>query len=342
MERMKMKRILNGLKNNQLRKLSGFLGKLKIIRKSEEIETKEPNKFVVFLKSLLFKKIVLVLVIFLALVQAAFGILVYGFKSENKITRTVAKIIPFPIAIVNQDVITYADYLSEKDYIHHFYQTTQQGDIDYESIDSEILNQLVENKLIAFQALTNKEKVNKSDVDTAINQIIDQNGGRDQVDKALNELYGLNLNQFRRLVETQMLREKINTDLIMKVSADHILIRVSKDDPQDKVDAAKAKIDNIKKEIDAGLDFNEAAKKYSDDTGSADQGGTISPFAKGEMVQEFSDAAFALPIGKVSKPVRTEFGFHLIKVKAKTGKIDKSFDDWLKGIKDKSLILNLI
>lgn len=334
-----MKRILNSLKSHRLGKL---LSKFKITRKPKENKTKDPSKFIVFLKSLLFKKIVLVLVIFIALVQVAFGILVYGFKSENKITRIAAKIIPYPIAIVNQDVVTYEDYLSEKDYIHHFYETTQQGNIDYKSIDSEILNQLVENKLIAFQALTNKEKVNKSDIDGAINQIIDQNGGRDQVDKALNELYGLNLNQFRRLVETQMLREKINSDLIIKVSADHILIRVSKDDPQDKVNAAKTKIDNIKKEIDAGLDFNEAAKKYSDDTGSADQGGTIDPFARGEMVQEFSDSAFSLPIGKVSEPVRTEFGFHLIKVKAKTGKIDKSFNDWLKVIKDKSLILNLI
>ena len=130
--------------------------------------------------------------------------------------------------------------------------------------------------------------------------------------------------------------------MILKVKVSHILIRVDKDATADKVDAAKAKIDDLKKQIDNGADFAEVAKKSSEDTGSADQGGSLDAFTQGEMVQEFADAAFATPVGKISDPVRTEFGWHIIKVENKTGKINKSFNDWLDGIKSKSLIIKFI
>ena len=310
--------------------------------KFKKLKISSDNKFILFLKSRLLKLIFVWLIGFLAVAEVVFAIMIYGFKMENKAVRYASYAVPFPVAVANQDFVTNKAYLSEKDYIHHFYQATGQTDLDFTSIDQEILNQLIENKIIGFQALRYKVKVSKSDVDNSVNQIVDQNGGSDKVNQALNELYGLTLNQFKDLVRTQLLREKVSNELIMKVSARHILILVDKDAAQDKVDAAKTKIDGIKNEIDGGLDFAEAAKKYSEDVGSADQGGKLDPFARGEMVKEFSDTAFNTPVGTVSDPVRTEFGWHIIKVESKTGKIDKSFNDWLDGLKNKSLILKLI
>ena len=74
----------------------------------------------------------------------------------------------------------------------------------------------------------------------------------------------------------------------------------------------------LREEVIAGADFAELAEVVSDDQGSAAQGGALGTFGRGRMVKPFSDAAFALEPGQLSEPVRTRFGWHLIKVEDKT------------------------
>ncbi|MCX5752060.1 MAG: peptidyl-prolyl cis-trans isomerase [Candidatus Krumholzibacteria bacterium] len=77
----------------------------------------------------------------------------------------------------------------------------------------------------------------------------------------------------------------------------------------------KARAEDIRADIAKGtLDFAEAAKEYSDDNTTADKGGDLGFFKKGDMAPEFDAAAFALKPGQLSEPVRTPFGYHLIKV----------------------------
>ncbi|MDR2057669.1 MAG: peptidylprolyl isomerase [Dysgonamonadaceae bacterium] len=78
------------------------------------------------------------------------------------------------------------------------------------------------------------------------------------------------------------------------------------------------KIDTIYTKMEEGVTFDELAKKYSSDASSAVRGGNLSWFSHGTMVPEFNDAAFALKeIGDVSKPVKTKFGYHIIKLMGK-------------------------
>ena len=70
----------------------------------------------------------------------------------------------------------------------------------------------------------------------------------------------------------------------------------------------------LKKEIESGnITFEEAAKKYST-CPSGEYGGDLGYFGRNQMVKEFENSAFTLPLGKVSDPVKTQFGYHLIKV----------------------------
>ena len=98
-----------------------------------------------------------------------------------------------------------------------------------------------------------------------------------------------------------------------RVKARHILIKLGKDASSEEVKQAKAKIAAIKKQLKAGKDFAELAKKNSEGP-SASRGGELGWFPRGAMVKAFEDAAFALKEGEVSGPVRTQFGFHLILV----------------------------
>jgi peptidyl-prolyl cis-trans isomerase D len=73
---------------------------------------------------------------------------------------------------------------------------------------------------------------------------------------------------------------------------------------------------DIKKQLEGGADFAALAKKYSDDPGSKDNGGLYKNVERGKMVPEFDKASFELPVGKISDPVQTNFGYHVLKVDA--------------------------
>ena len=83
---------------------------------------------------------------------------------------------------------------------------------------------------------------------------------------------------------------------------------------------------NVKKEIEEGLSFEEAAQKYSTCPSNV-SGGDLGFFHAGQMVPEFEKAAFEAEIGAVTEPVQTQFGFHLVKVEEKKPAVVKSFEE---------------
>ncbi|GFZ33727.1 peptidylprolyl isomerase [Clostridium zeae] len=104
------------------------------------------------------------------------------------------------------------------------------------------------------------------------------------------------------------------------VSAKHILL-----DSEDKLKEIREDILSGKKS------FEQSASEYST-CPSSEQGGDLGAFSKGMMVPEFEEAAFNLPVGEVSEPVKTQFGFHLIKVASKNSAVVKSFDEVKKDV----------
>jgi peptidyl-prolyl cis-trans isomerase SurA len=100
-----------------------------------------------------------------------------------------------------------------------------------------------------------------------------------------------------------------------EVHAAHILLSIPANADTATMNNVLSKVDTIYTKLKEGIAFEELAKEYSDDTSSATRGGDLSWFAHGMMVPEFNDAVFALQtIGEVSKPVKTRFGFHIIKL----------------------------
>ena len=104
-----------------------------------------------------------------------------------------------------------------------------------------------------------------------------------------------------------------------QVKARHILIKVPQPEagkPVDEkaVEEARKKAEGLLKQLKAGANFEELAKKNSDDKTTASEGGALPWFQRGAMVPEFEQAAFSLPKGQISDLVKTTFGFHIIRV----------------------------
>lgn len=96
--------------------------------------------------------------------------------------------------------------------------------------------------------------------------------------------------------------------------ASHILVE----------DEEKAK--DIIKEIEEGMSFEDAAKNYSTCSSKA-QGGNLGEFGRGQMVKEFEDAAFGMEVNSISEPIKTQFGYHIIKLANKNEEGLSSFDE---------------
>ena len=113
--------------------------------------------------------------------------------------------------------------------------------------------------------------------------------------------------------------------------------------PEEEVHARHILVDNeaeakkIAARIKGGEDFGKVAAEASKDPGSKTEGGDLGWFTKERMVKEFADAAFKLPVGQVSDPIKTQFGWHVIKVEEKRVKPLPTFDE-LKEQIDQHLI----
>jgi peptidyl-prolyl cis-trans isomerase C len=119
-------------------------------------------------------------------------------------------------------------------------------------------------------------------------------------------------------------------DIPEQVRASHILIKPDTSDPNIELAlakaAAKAKAEELLKQIKNGADFAELARANSDCPSSA-RGGDLGFFARGRMVPAFEEAAFALGVGQLSDIVETEFGYHIIKVTDKKEAGTKTFEE---------------
>jgi len=109
---------------------------------------------------------------------------------------------------------------------------------------------------------------------------------------------------------------------LIRFKGSSVPLKPNEKDLTDEEALAKAK--DIRAKILAGADFATLAKAESDDTGSGAKGGELGTFKRGQMVPAFDQAAFTLPVGQVSEPVKSQFGYHIIKI---TSRNAKSFED---------------
>jgi peptidyl-prolyl cis-trans isomerase SurA len=145
-----------------------------------------------------------------------------------------------------------------------------------------------------------------------------EDAGLDTLKQLQSELRGYRKQLSRPYLSDNTLNESIVREaydrLKKEVRASHILLRVDLDaDPKDTLDAFN-RINQIRESILKGADFNQTAAKKSEDPSAVNNGGDLGYFTALRLVYPFETAAYTTPIGEISQPIRTRFGYHLVKV----------------------------
>ena len=214
-----------------------------------------------------------------------------------------------------------------------------------EAARQDILRARVEEMMILQAAkdagITANEQAIVEQVDTRINELMNQLGGEVAFENALRQ-EGMNRARYRALLSSQARTEAIREQYLSQQSVNRALpvvseeqireafearraslgqapIRVSlqqvvvKSEPSDSArEKALAEAREVYEELRAGGDFQVLARRFSDDEGTKEAGGDLGWFRPGRMVPEFESAAFALRPGQTSGIVRTDFGYHII------------------------------
>ena len=195
--------------------------------------------------------------------------------------------------------------------------------------------------LLNGQLPNNKKSIDDLDDDTRaklVQEVAHQRVLEDAANKSnipQSNLYKKQLEALHRQVKINLYldhyaKRKVNDDLLKAEYKNHVKALKASDDihvhhilVKDENEAQ-----NIRDEINSGkLTFEQAAKKHSIDSGSKEKGGDLGYISKGQTVPEFEQAAYSLKKGQVSQPIKTPFGYHLIKVTDSRPKKIPTFDE---------------
>ncbi|HZX10030.1 MAG TPA: peptidylprolyl isomerase [Acidobacteriota bacterium] len=189
---------------------------------------------------------------------------------------------------------------------------------------------LADRKLLLAEVRDSDVSITKQEVDQVINAQAEKAGGMDKFREMLNS-NGITLEIFRGNIQKEMLiqsflDQKIGSEVTVKdeeilsaynspktVTVRHILLLTQDKDEAEKK-AVLEKMKQIQKRAQAGEDFTELAKEFSEDSGSQEKGGLYENIERGVMVKPFEEAAFNVPVGEISDIVETQYGYHIIKV----------------------------
>lgn len=251
-------------------------------------------------------------------------------RPDTSAAKRFARVLPYPAAFAGFSIIWSNEVFSQQMFTQTYGEKTNQVIPEAPAVRSEILDRLIEVRLVGRETASRDLRVTNDEIDSAFETIAQQNGGRQQILSTLKELYGMDEGDFKNLMHDQLLVDKFKQEVLVTVSVRHILFK----------DLNKA--NDIAKQVKEGGDFAQIAKEQSEDTGSRDAGGSLGFINRGATVKPFEDTAFTLEPGQISDPIQSEFGWHVIKVEERKGEIDKSYADWLAETKANTKIVKLL
>jgi len=199
-----------------------------------------------------------------------------------------------------------------------------------QTLDSMIVEKIIDMELEKAKITVTDEEVQKE-----MNRIIESYGGLDYIMMQL-EASGLKLEDLEKDVQSYLKTMKLIEPRLVATEEEVVEFFESNKayfDQPEQVQASHILVEDketareVKQKLDEGGDFAQLAAQYSIDTGSSMYGGDLGYFGRGEMVEEFEDAAFSMKVGEISDPVKTMYGYHIIKVTGRKEAKEASLED---------------
>ena len=263
-----------------------------------------------------------------------------AFSQEEILLDRVSAVVEGKIVLLS-DVVLAANALAAEQRIN---PTT--NPVEYNNLLLKSSESMIEQLVIIKMAEVDSVEVLDKDVDRAlerqIENIISQAGGKEEAELALGRKISDFKRSYRDDMKGKLLAEKYTGGLTSGISVTrgevidfyntfkdsilpfptlyktrHLLLEIKPS--EESLKKALNKTQNIRDEIVAGLSFADAAKKYSEDIQSGENGGNLGYVSRGTFVQEFDKMVFTLDLNVLSEPVKTQFGYHLIEVLQRSG-----------------------
>jgi peptidyl-prolyl cis-trans isomerase SurA len=269
-------------------------------------------------------------IVFLLLCMHSNGL----FSQELVLDEVVAVVASQPIKI--SDITNMKRQLKE-----------QAGEESVIYTDCEVLEQLLFQKLLIYQAQVDSvevtEKQIEQELDKRIRYFTQQLGSEQKLEEFYNKSIAEIKDEFREKIKEQLLTQTMQgkitagltvtpvevrnfyrslpSDSIPFINAEVEVARIMKSPPvsEQEKKLVKEKLEKLRERIIAGADFSAMAALYSEDPGSAAKGGELGFMGRGMLVPEFEAVAFELKPGEVSRIVETQFGFHVIQLIERLG-----------------------
>lgn len=243
----------------------------------------------------------------------AIGVMIYGFGVNNGITRVATKLLPYPAAMVGyREWITISELNEDLNSIRNFYEkqdfaglglrvdfSTNDGKKRLKVRERELLNKMVEDRIIGMLLKENGAKVTKEAIDQEVSRKLDEQGSWKSTQEKLEKLYGWTLEDFKEKI--------VRPDLYRKKLAEIFETRYSSNGEK------KKKIEAALRALADKKSFADVTREYSEGT-TAKDGGKMGWFKKEHLLPGLAEKVFSLEAGKTSEIVETELGFHIAKV----------------------------
>lgn len=265
-------------------------------------------------------------------------------------------------AVVNQDVVAASEVIQRTEQLRQ--KARQQGEVMPETagLRKQALEALIEDRVLVTYARENGARIDEAELDRVVANVAAQNKLTLEQLRERLKADGTDYKSFRENLRDQMMTERVREREVQgrikvsdaeidawldkkraaleqggQINLAQVLVSVPEGAADGVVAEKRARAEEALARIKGGEDFAKVAAEASKDPGSKAEGGDLGWFTKERMVPDFANAAFAMKAGQVSDPIKTQFGWHVIKVEEKRTKPQPTFDE-LKEQIDQHLI----
>ncbi len=295
----------------------------------KQVKTKQfkQNGFVYFLKT--GKGVALVAIVSVLLVTICFvgavGVGYYKLGWRNSFVSSVMSALPYPVASVDGYYVYYDDWRFEIEAVQHLNKARQAGLTD-EQIENDVMEKLIDDVILKKLAGRFGITVSEQEIDEHVAKLAEQSGGEQAFRASVRDFFNWDLETFKEhVLRSELLGQKLVEQAPQSEEA---------------LNEIKGQAEDILNKIkNEEMSFEAAAKEYSEDAGSAEEGGDLGWFPRGVMVPEFEEAAFALEQGQVSELIPTQFGYHIIKLEDRRKVQDAESGDEVEEIKARHILI---